>query len=259
MRLVTWNINSIRARMHLIKQLSDSFNPDVICLQETKVHDPQFPHSDVEAMGYRYNAIKGQKGHHGVAILSKHPLTDIQTQNWCQMGDARYIAATLANGSRVHNFYVPAGGDVPDPAINVKFDHKLRFMAEMADWAKTLQNGQILVGDLNVAPYEEDVWNHKALLKVVSHTPVECDALMKIFESHGFKDVVRDAFPRPEKLFSWWSYRARDWSAADRGRRLDHIWASPDIADTVAKVWVERAARGWEKPSDHAPIIMDMT
>lgn len=258
MRLVTWNINSIRARMHLIDQLTREQAPDVICLQETKVDDPIFPRGDVEAMGYHHLAIKGQKGHHGVAILSKLPLTDIQYHDWCRKGDARYIAATLPNGARVHNFYVPAGGDEPDPVINDKFDHKLKFMAEMAEWAAGLGTREILVGDLNVAPYEEDVWNHKQLLKVVSHTPVECEALIKIFDAHGFKDVVREAYPRPEKLFSWWSYRARDWSVSDRGRRLDHIWASPDIAAKVTKVWVERAARGWEKPSDHAPIIMDM-
>lgn len=258
MRLVTWNINSIRARLHLIDQLTTRHAPDVICLQETKVDDPLFPHKDVEAFGYHHRAIKGQKGHHGVAILSKLPLIDIETRDWCQMGDARYVAATLPNGCRVHNFYVPAGGDEPDPAINSKFDHKLKFMAEMAEWAADLGPSQILVGDLNVAPYEEDVWNHKALVKVVSHTPVECEALLKIAKAHGFVDTVREAIPQPEKVFSWWSYRARDWSLADKGRRLDHIWMSPDAASRVAKIWIERDARGWEKPSDHAPILVDM-
>ncbi len=257
MRIVTWNINSIRARMHLVGQITDTHAPDVICLQEIKVEDSKFPLDNVRAFGYEHVAIKGQKGHHGVAILSKLPLEDIGYHDWCSRGDARYIAATLANGMRVHNFYVPAGGDVPDPKVNDKFEHKLKFMDEMKAWARTLGPSQMLVGDLNVAPYEEDVWDHKALLKVVSHTPIECDALIDVFDAHGFVDVVREKFPRPEKLYSWWSYRARDWSASDRGRRLDHVWMSPDIASSVSAVSIDRDARGWLKPSDHAPIIVD--
>lgn len=258
MRIVTWNINSVRARLHLIDQLTQKHAPDVICLQEIKVEDSKFPFAPLEKFGYQHFAIKGQKSHHGVAILSKQPLADIGYHDWCEKGDARYVAATLANGMRIHNFYVPAGGDVPDRIENDKFDHKLRFMDEMKDWAAGLPGGQIVVGDLNVAPYPEDVWDHKALLKVVSHTPIECDALIDIFDAHQFVDVVREKFPRPEKLFSWWSYRARDWRASNRGRRLDHVWFSPDIAQKVTAVQIDQDARSWEKPSDHAPILFDV-
>lgn len=258
MRLVSWNINSVRARLNLVADLIEKHAPDVICLQETKVEDDKFPKQAVHSLGYSHCALKGQKGHHGVAILSRLPLRDIERHNWCQVGDARYIAATLPSGYRVHNFYVPAGGDEPDPEKNPKFAHKLSFLSEMTTWAKDLQGGQILVGDLNVAPYESDVWSHKQLLKVVSHTPIECEKLLDIQKAHGFVDVMRAHIPQPEKIFSWWSYRARDWKASNRGRRLDHIWVSPDIASKATSISIDADARSWEKPSDHAPIIMDI-
>jgi len=266
MRLVTWNINSVRARLDLVRQLVDELTPDVLCLQETKVQDHQFPRADFNAMGYVHHAIKGQKNHHGVAILSRLPLRDITFRDWCGMGDARYVGARVdvgrKTGPMVHNFYVPAGGDEPNPDINDKFAHKLQFLHEMTGWATDLAEnprtgGQIVVGDLNIAPEDADVWNPKSLAKVISFTPQERAALKALQSAGQFVDVVRRDTSSVEKLYSWWSYRARDWSAADKGRRLDHIWLSPDIADRATNVHILRAARGWGKPSDHAPIIMD--
>jgi exodeoxyribonuclease-3 len=116
----------------------------------------------------------------------------------------------------------------------------------------------LLFGDLNVAPLETDVWSHKQLLKVVSHTPVEVEALARLAASRGWVDAVRHFVPPEQRLYTWWSYRARDWQAADRGRRLDHIWVSPRLAPALAGAEVLRAARGWPTPSDHVPVIVDL-
>jgi exodeoxyribonuclease-3 len=157
----------------------------------------------------------------------------------------------------LHNFYVPAGGDIPDSAVNPKFAHKLAFLDEMHGSA-TLRPAQsersIMVGDLNVAPLECDVWSHKQLLNVVSHTPIECEKLLGIQKAGGWIDTVRGFVPEPKKLFTWWSYRSPDWAAADKGRRLDHIWVSPALAERVSAVKVLKDSRGWARPSDHVPV-----
>ena len=116
----------------------------------------------------------------------------------------------------------------------------------------------MLVGDLNVAPLETDVWNHKQLLKVVSHTPIEVAALDALQASHRWVDAVRHFVPPSERLYTWWSYRALDWSASDRGRRLDHIWVTPDLSPRLRGIEVMRAARGWPQPSDHVPVTVDL-
>ncbi len=263
--LITWNINSVRLRMPLLEQLAGALDPDVICLQETKCPDGKFPSSAIRKLGYDHMAINGQSGYHGVAILSRIPLTNIDKKSFCDMGDSRHVSADLALSApaqspiRVHNFYVPAGGDVPDPAENPKFAHKLGFLNEMESWFLDKKAGHIdrmvLVGDLNIAPFEHDVWSHKQLLKVVSHTPVEVEHLEKVRLSRGWVDLMRDHVAHDEKLYTWWSYRARDWSAADKGRRLDHVWVSPALSDFAGETRVIRDARGWERPSDHAPVL----
>ena len=158
----------------------------------------------------------------------------------------------------LHNFYVPAGGDIPDPALNPKFEHKLQFLDEMKACEPLHPRGDdrhILVGDLNVAPHENDVWSHKQLLKVVSHTPIECEKLLAA-QTHGeWVDVARERIPLSEKVYTWWSYRARDWLASNRGRRLDHIWATPELARLSRNIEVVREARGWIRPSDHVPVL----
>ena len=116
-------------------------------------------------------------------------------------------------------------------------------------------NKLILVGDLNIAPLEHDVWDHKKLLKVVSHTPVEVEALEKVLASHKFVDLMRAQEPEPEKLYTWWSYRSPDWKNSNKGRRLDHIWVSPALKDAMGPVEILTEARGWERPSDHVPVM----
>ena len=257
LRLATWNINSVRIRLDLIGRFLDDYAPDILCLQEIKTETASFPDAWFAARGYTHAAIRGQKGYHGVATLSRHPLDQPGSIDWCGKGDARHVETGIADGLRLHNFYVPAGGDVPDIDTNEKFAHKLDFLDEMIAWSGALAGPSILVGDLNVAPYESDVWSHKQLLNVVSHTPVETGRLKALLASHGWIDVMRHFVPEPERLYSWWSYRARDWRASDRGRRLDHIWVSAALAPALKSMRVIEDARGWEKPSDHAPVIAD--
>ncbi len=259
-RLVTWNINSVRARVGLLAQLAQALNPDVICLQEIKVENDKFPTDAITEIGYGHQAVFGMKAYHGVATLSKQPLTKEVRHNWCGKDDARHIAVTVAGNVELHNLYIPAGGDVPDPALNDKFAHKLQFFEEQTAWwsEQKGRSRRILVGDLNVAPLETDVWSHKQLLKVVSHTPIEVEHYARMEAAHGWVDAVRHVIPPADTLYSWWSYRARDWRASNKGRRLDHVWVTPALKGAVKDAFVYDEARDWEKASDHAPVVVDL-
>lgn len=259
----TWNINSVRLRIDQVRRFLGTECPDILCLQETKCPDDKFPLKELMSFGYPFVTHIGQKGYNGVAILSKYPFSQSNAMQMCGRPDARHVSITLAPeakqaaGVTLHNFYVPAGGDIPDIGLNDKFAHKLQFLAEMRSWGernrKTGGPG-ILVGDLNIAPLESDVWSHKRLLGVVSHTPVETETLETLRQESGWIDGMRLLRPEPEKIYSWWSYRSPDWSGADKGRRLDHIWLSEDISSTLKSMHVTRDTRGWERPSDHAPV-----
>ena len=260
--LATWNINSVRLRIGLVERFLSEHGPDLLCLQETKCRDAEFPSAAFKKFGYEHLAINGQKGYHGVAVVSRLPFSAIDKRGFYEKGDARHIAVTVApkpgEEITVHNFYVPAGGDEPDPAINPKFAHKLGFLDEMTDWFRdhgVAMERAILVGDLNIAPLEHDVWSHKALLKVVSHTPVEVEKLGRVQAAGPWVDLLRHHVPASDKLYTWWSYRSPDWAAANKGRRLDHIWVSEKLRGTMAGMEIIKDARGWERPSDHVPVI----
>ncbi|OIQ45575.1 MAG: exodeoxyribonuclease III [Roseobacter sp. MedPE-SW] len=253
--LATWNINSVRLREGLVQKLMQEEGPDVLCLQECKSPVDLIPTEGFADLGYPYMVARGQKGYNGVAILSRLPIAEAGAEDFADLGHARHIAGRLENGVTVHNFYVPAGGDKPDREVNEKFGQKLDYLSEMRDWFKAERpEKSILVGDLNIAPREDDVWDHKKMLKIVSHTPVEVDLLAEVQEAGDWADVTRADIPEG-LLYSWWSYRAKDWDAADKGRRLDHVWATGDIRQAAHSSRVLRAARGWEKPSDHAPVF----
>ncbi len=260
MTIATWNINSVRLRIGLVGAFLDRHRPDILCLQEIKCRTDQFPLRPFRDRGYEHVFVNGQKGYHGVAIVSRRPFTETSIRGFCGMNDARHAAVTIRDRDGdilLHNFYVPAGGDEPDPGINEKFAHKLAFLAEMESWLTRVETDRkaILVGDLNIAPHENDVWSHKQLLKVVSHTPVETEGLERLRNTGGWIDAVRHFVPTDRKLYTWWSYRAHDWLVSDRGRRLDHIWVTPHLAPQLRGVDVIRDTRGWQRPSDHVPVI----
>ncbi len=261
-KLATWNINSVRLRMPIVIQLLTTAMPDILCLQETKCPDELFPFEPLRALGYEHILISGQKGYHGVAIVSRRPLELVEKREFCAKGDCRHLAASFEAGGRrvlLHNFYVPAGGDEPNPDVNPKFRHKLDFVEEMRSIPAAAEgfDGSILVGDLNIAPLVSDVWSHKQLLGVVSHTPVETESFEAMRRAGGWVDLMRQHTPEPERLFTWWSYRAQDWRASNRGRRLDHIWSSASLAPELSRMTILKEARGWERPSDHVPVIAE--
>jgi exodeoxyribonuclease-3 len=253
--LATWNINSVRLRETLVARLMTEEGPDILCLQECKSPVDQIPVETFRALGYTHMVARGQKGYNGVAILSKLPMTEVGAHDFADLGHARHVAGRLDSGVVIHNCYVPAGGDIPDREQNVKFGQKLDYLSHMRDhFHAERPERSILVGDLNIAPREDDVWSHKQLLKIVSHTPIEVEHLAAAQDAGRWVDVTRADIPTG-LLYSWWSYRAADWDAADKGRRLDHIWATPDIASAAHDSRILRAARGWDQPSDHVPVF----
>jgi exodeoxyribonuclease-3 len=260
--VATWNINSLRLRQSLLDKLIAELAPDVICLQETKVPDELFPETLAAAINFPHVLKRGMKSYNGVAILSRIPITHIpETPDWVNKKDCRHLAARIETGQTpitLHNFYVPAGGDIPDRSVNEKFGHKLDFIAEArAHFAKHKPTHAILVGDLNIAPLEHDVWSHKQLLDIVSHTPIETTGLTA-WQNEGFYDALRHFVPPEQKLYTWWSYRNRDWRASNRGRRLDHIWITPDLKPNLASHKILTEARDWPQPSDHVPVSVTL-
>jgi exodeoxyribonuclease-3 len=262
--IATWNINSVRLRLEQVLRFLLEHHPDILCLQETKCPDDLFPRGAFTRAGYAHQAIAGIKGYNGVAILSRLPLVPHLKLDMCGRPDARHIAATIGTGAsavRLHNFYVPAGGDLPDPEANPKFAHKLAFVEELQRFSDTARRDDpraILVGDLNIAPLEHDVWSHRQLLDVVSHTPVETRGLADVLAAGDWADTMRVLKPEPEKVYSWWSYRSPDWDKADKGRRLDHVWLGRGLAGGLRSGRILRETRGWERPSDHVPVIVSL-
>jgi exodeoxyribonuclease-3 len=264
LRVASWNINSVRLRHEQVARFVAEAAPDVVCLQETKCREGEFPVQAFIDMGLPHLAIAGQKGWHGVAIASRLPIGPAPAMDLCREGHARCVSGVIA-GVEIRNLYIPAGGDTPDRAVNPKFDHKLdfyeRLTREMA--ARDPQDPILVLGDLNVAPGEHDVWSHRQMSRIVSHTPIEVAAMAELHASLGFTDLTRAAIPDPEKLFTWWSYRAADFRASNRGLRLDHLLASPGLMPAATRDGPVSAAvhdhvRAWERPSDHLPITVDL-
>lgn len=256
--IASWNINSVRARLDIVERFLTEYRPDILCLQETKVVNDTFPAGLFRQHGYNHQMLNGQPMHHGVAIVSRIPIREDDRLDWQANGEARHIGVRLDNGVRIENVYVPAGGEEPDRSINAKFGQKLDFLERMIAWSTALEDKPtILTGDFNIAPLECDVWSHKQLLNVVSHTPVECELLARLQASNDWVDLGRKFYPAPERLYTWWSYRARDWAESDRGRRLDHMWVTPDLAEKAVAHRVAEPTRGWARPSDHIPLITE--
>lgn len=250
--------------MPIVERFLKEHAPDVLCLQEIKTVEETFPFEAFNALGYTYHAVHGQKGYHGVATVSRIPMQEYSRHDWQANGEARHVGVELTGrglGSGqdmvIENVYVPAGGDVADREVNPKFGQKLDFLGRMTEWAGAIERPTLIVGDFNIAPLESDVWSHKQLLKVVSHTPLEVDTLAQFQAAHDWTDVGREFIKAPGRYFSWWSYRSKDYRVGDRGRRLDHMWASPALAKKASGHRVHEDCRGWEKPSDHVPLVTE--
>lgn len=260
MRILTWNINSVRLRSHLVVQAASDLCADIICLQETKTPDEFFPHEMFEVAGFAHRHIHGMKSYNGVAILSKIPFQEVSIHHRAGREDCRHIAVKI-NDLELHNLYIPAGGDIPDVNENDKFAHKLEFVDELSTWFPAHHKKTdklVAVGDFNIAPLEHDVWSHKQLLNVVSHTPIEVEKLTRFRKSLDWTDVLRHFVPDNEKLYTWWSYRNRDWKKSNRGRRLDHIWVTKPLEPALQSYEILTSARDWDKTSDHVPVTIEI-
>ncbi len=261
LRIATWNVNSIRVRLEHLGRFLAEARPDVICLQEIKVDNSEFPFEFLRDQGYPHVLAHGQKAYHGVAIAARQAFAQEGTRQWCRKDDRRHAFVRLACGLEIHNFYVPSGGDTPDPETNEKFAHKLRFLTEMARWCrreKVKARPLVLLGDLNVAPLDCDVWNHKRLRRSVGHTPAECDHMDRLRKAGGFIDAARHFVPPPAPLYTWWGYRYPQAFAKDYGWRLDHAWMTPAALARLRAMEVVKKTRSWQRPSDHVPIVLDL-
>jgi exodeoxyribonuclease-3 len=265
MRICSWNINSVRLRAPIVQQMMIDHSPDIVCLQETKTPDDKYPFAAFEELGYKHIHISGIKGYNGVSIMSKLPLSAQMIHNRVEREDGRHISVQVNHESfpkpiEIHCIYIPAGGDEADREINIKFAHKLDFIAELEAWFTANHSddkAMIALGDFNIAPLEHDVWSHKQLLKTVSHTPIEVEVLTKMQNAIGWIDALRYFVPADEKCYTWWSYRNKDWKKSNRGRRLDHIWVTPDLKDHLKSHLIVSEARDVVKPSDHVPVMID--
>lgn len=260
MKIVTWNINSVRLRVKSVLRAAKKLNADILALQETKTPDELFPHTEFEKAGYVHRHVHGMKGYNGVAILSKHPFHAEAIHHRCGKEDCRHIAASF-KGFEMHNLYIPAGGDIPDVKENEKYKHKLDFVDEMTAWFSKnykVKDALVALGDFNIAPYEHDVWSHKQLLEVVSHTPPETTRLGAMLGSLDWVDSARHFVPMDQKVYTWWSYRNQDWKKSNRGRRLDHIWVTQPLKEKLKSQKILTETRDWEQPSDHVPVMIEL-
>ncbi len=255
MKIISWNVNSIRARINQITDLLEEEEPDFLCLQETKILDDQFPRNIFSNLGYS-SYFCGIPSYNGVAILSKNEVENISKANLCNKNDARYISAK-AGKFEIISVYVPAGGDDPDPKTNPKFEHKLLFLMELNTLLKNKKN-LIVCGDLNVAPYEDDVWSHQNLKNVVSHTEIERTKLIQLLDECKLTDAIRCFLNPPKNIFTWWSYRSPNFEKNNRGRRLDHILISTSLKNQLVGSKILKKFRKKERPSDHAPICLEL-
>ena len=257
-KIVSWNINSVRFRIEIVERFLRDVRPDILCLQETKVVDQDFPRAAFKALGYDRIIVHGQRMHHGVAILSRLPLGDPGRHDWQDNGEARHVGARLECGIRLENVYVPAGGDIPDRALNPKFGQKLDFIERMTRWSDTLAEPTLIVGDFNVAPRACDVANPDVWADTVLCHPQARSALEEL-TTWGLHDVCAPHFANGG-IYSWWDYRMLGFVKND-GLRIDLIYTTASLVPAVTEAGVDRNERKGKLPSDHAPVwvTLDMS
>jgi len=252
MRLATWNVNSINVRLEQVLAWAAEARPDVLALQETKVPDERFPRAALEAAGWHV-ACHGQRAYNGVAILAREPLADVARGiPGLEDDQARVLAATV-RGVRVVCVYVPNGEAVGSD----KYAYKLRWMAALREHLAALLREHPLLavaGDFNVAPEPRDVHDPGLWEGRVLYSEPEREAFRDLL-ALGLCDTFR-RFDQPEASFSWWDYRMRAF-ARNLGLRIDHILASPALCERCTACRIDKAPRGWERPSDHAPVVAD--
>ncbi len=253
MKIATWNVISVNARLgHVLKWL-DSSQTDVLCLQETKCADKKFPAGRISAAGYS-SVFTGEPSYNGVAILSKHPISNVQ-KNMPDDDDEsqkRFIAADIG-GMRIVNIYVPQGTKLWSGKFKFKLDWLGR-LRRYLDKNCPRNSSLLLCGDFNVAPNEIDVWDPARCEGRIHFSKPERDAIDQIME-WGFTDVYRMLNPGLRE-FSWWDMKTKAFSR-NEGQRIDHIWTSEELAEKASRAWIDSEPRGWDRPSDHAPVVAE--
>lgn len=254
MKIATWNVNSIKARLDAATAWLREASPDLVCMQEIKCTDESFPAAAFEELGYN-SAVHGQKSYNGVAILSKRPLEDVTPRLPGRETDdhARYLEALVPTDHgtiRVASIYAPNG----NPIGTEKFQYKLEWFERLAQHAEALlrfEEPLALMGDFNVIPTPEDVHDPKAWLGDALFQPESRGALRRL-EFLGFTDAFRACHAEPHQ-YSFWDYQAGAWQK-NQGIRIDHIWLSPQAADVLKDCGIDKHVRGRDKPSDHVPV-----
>lgn len=257
MKIFSWNINSVRIRAEIIKYIFEKYQPDIIALQETKVKNEEFPLKLFTDNGYEYSFLSGDSHYSGVAILSKISGQTLPYKNLAELR-SRDIAVNFGN-FELHNLYVPAGGYEASLEYT-KFAQKIEYFRELIKWSKQYdlkQKSAIILGDINIAPEENDVWSHKQLLTEVSHTPLETNLMKEWIAGNNLDDIMRK-FLGSEKIYSWWSYRNKDYKKSNRGRRLDHAFSVGNITNKIKSAKYLHYFRDFEKTSDHVPLILQL-
>lgn len=255
MKVATWNVNSIRLRLESMLEWQTRTQTDVVCVQETKVVDADFPVQAIEDAGYHV-AFFGQKSYNGVAIISKHEISDVQKGfvDDDEEQPKRLIAATI-KGVRIVNTYIPNGTELWTDKFTFKLDW-LQRLRKMFDDDCDAGSDVLLCGDFNVAPEELDVWSVPAWQGKLHFSKPERAAIHHV-KQWGFVDVFRQQNGDLQE-FSWWNYREGSWQR-NQGLRIDHIWVSPALAAKCTACWIDKEPRGGEKPSDHTPVVADFT
>lgn len=259
MKIATWNVNSIRTRQQIVIDWLQQHQVDVLCLQETKVQDHDFPRSPYEELGYNVY-ISGQKSYNGVAIFSLSPLTDVSygfAPIVADIGDLdrqKRVISGVAGDVRVVNLYVPNGSAIGSD----KYQYKLEWLKTLREYLQILQNQDreiCVCGDFNIALEDKDIYTNKARDQHIMSSPVEREALNKVLEVGGFQDVFRK-FITDEGHYSWWDYRSGGFPR-NRGWRIDHHYLTAKLYQRAIKCWIDVEPRKLEKPSDHAPVIVE--
>lgn len=250
MKLAAWNVNSLKVRLPQLLDFLATRQPDVVCLQETKLEDINFPRAEIEAAGYQV-AFSGQKTYNGVAILSKAPLADIQVGIPGLEDEQRRVLAATVGGVRAVCVYIPNGQSVDSD----KYQYKLKWLDALSAWLREELKWHpklALMGDYNIAPEDRDVHDPVLWKDQVLCSEPEREAFRKLL-ALGLKDSFR-LFEQPEKSFSWWDYRMLGFRR-NHGLRIDHILLSEPLASACTEAAIDRDMRKLERPSDHAPVI----
>lgn len=257
MKIATWNINGIHSRLDHVLRWTKTAEVDVLCFQETKTPDAKFPLAKLKDAGFPHIEIHGEKAYNGVAILSRLPIDDVLKGFPGDNADAprRLIAASI-NGIRVVNAYFPHGTTIGSDKFHFKIDWVER-LREYFDKYYSAEEDVVLCGDTNICPHEIDLWNVRYWAARMHFTKQERDAFQKL-KKWGFIDVFRQMNQEPGE-YTWWDTFRDSSFPKNRGLRLDHIWASEPLADACLDCWVDREPRGWDHPSDHAPVIAEFS